>query len=86
MGQTEFSSEVNLNNRLSYIPIPVTHVLREGKKYLVDSKELIVGDIVHLDSKISGIIPADIVLFQTSNEFEISPYTETFDSGNKHLK
>jgi magnesium-transporting ATPase (P-type) len=52
-----------MNYRLSYIPIPVVHVLREGKKYLVDSKELIVGDIVHLDSKISGIIPADIILF-----------------------
>ena len=68
-----------MNNRLSYIPIPVVHVLREGKKYLVDSKELIVGDIVHLDAKISGIIPADIILFYTSTEFVIAPYTDTFD-------
>ena len=65
-----------MNERLSYVPIPVAHVLRDGKKYLVDAKEIIVSDIVFLDAKVSGVIPADIVLFETSDDFEICPYTD----------
>jgi magnesium-transporting ATPase (P-type) len=73
--------EVNLNSRLSYIPVPVAHVLRDCKRFLVDSKDIIVGDVVILDSKVSGIIPADIILFETSEseEFVISNYSESFD-------
>ena len=75
------TGEVNLNNRLSYIPVPVAHVLRDCKRFLVDAKEIIVGDIVILDSKVSGIIPADIILLETSEseEFVISNYAESFD-------
>jgi hypothetical protein len=42
---------------------------------------IIVGDVVILDSKVSGIIPADIILFETSEseEFVISNYSESFD-------
>ena len=71
--------------RLSFIPIPVAHVLRDGKRYLLDFKDIIVGDVVYLDSRISGIIPADIILFETSPDFIISSYIDTFDQGNRHL-
>ena len=79
--------EIDMNSRLSYVPIPVAHVLRDGKKYLVDAKDIIVSDIVYLDSKVSGVIPADIVLIETSEEeeFVISSYLDTFDHSNKHL-
>ena len=63
-----------MNHRLSYLPVPVAHVLRDGKKYLVDAKDIIVGDLVYLDSKVSGVIPADIVLCETTEDFEISSY------------
>ena len=58
--------EVDMNNRLSFIPIPVTHVLRDGKKFFIDAKDLIVSDIVYLDSRVSSVIPADVILFETS--------------------
>ena len=54
---------------MSYVPIPVAHVLRDGKKYLIDAKDIIVGDLVYLDSKVSGVIPADIILCETSDDF-----------------
>lgn len=54
---------------MSYVPIPVAHVLRDGKKYLIDAKDIIVGDLVYLDSKVSGVIPADIILCETSEDF-----------------
>lgn len=81
------TGEVNLNSRLSYIPVPVAHVLRDCKRFLVDAKDIIVGDVVILDSKVSGIIPADIILFETSEveEFVISNYSDSFDPQNKHL-
>ena len=63
----------------------MAHVLRDGKKYLVDSKDIIVGDLVYIDSKVSGIIPADIVLCETSGELVISSYLSTFDSKNQHF-
>ena len=73
--------------RLSYIPIPVAHVLRDGKRFLVDAKDIIVSDVVYLDSKVSGIIPADILMTALSDneEFLISNYVDTFDPSNKHL-
>ena len=74
-----------MNQRLSFVPFPVTHVLRDGKKYFVDGKDLIVSDIVYLDSKISSIIPADILLIETSEEFLIASYLDTFDSKNKYF-
>lgn len=76
-----------MNSRLSYIPVPVAHVLRDGKRYLVDAKDIIVSDVVFLDSKVSGIIPADILLTTVSEneDFLISSYVESFDPGNKHL-
>ena len=79
--------EINMNNRLSYIPVPVAHVLRDGKRFLVDAKDIIVSDIVYLDAKVSGIIPADIILVAVSEdeEFVISYYIDTFDPKNKHL-
>jgi len=77
---------VDLNHRLSYIPIPVAHVLRDGKKYLVDAKDIICGDLVYLDSKVSGVIPADIVLCDSSDDFEITSYVHTFDQKNYHFK
>jgi hypothetical protein len=79
--------EVNLNTRLSYIPVPVAHVLRDGKRFLVDSKDIIVSDVVFLDAKVSGIVPADIILTQVveGEEFLISNYTDAFDPTNKHL-
>ena len=86
-GEENPTGEVNMNARLSYIPVPVAHVLRDCKRFLVDAKDIIVGDIVILDSKVSGIIPADIILFETveSEEFVISNYAESFDPANKHL-
>ena len=77
--------EVNLNSRLSYIPVPVAHVLRDGKKYLVDAKEIIEGDIVQIDSKVSGVVPADIVLYEASDELEIGAYLDTYDLAGKHF-
>lgn len=74
-----------MTNRLSFIPVPVTHVLRDAKKYLVDSKDIIVGDVIYLDAKVSGIIPADMILFETSPHFLVSSYLDTFDSKSKHL-
>ena len=76
-----------MNSRLSYIPVPVAHVLRDGKRFLVDAKDIIVSDIVFLDAKVSGIIPADLILVAVSDseDFLISNYTDTFDPGNKHL-
>ena len=81
------AGEVNMNSRLSYIPVPVAHVLRDGKRFLVDAKDIIVSDVVFLDSKVSGIIPADILLTAVSEneEFLISNYIDAFDPGNKHL-
>ena len=45
------------------------------------------GDVVILDSKVSGIIPADIILIETSEEeeFIISSYSDSFDPKNSHL-
>jgi hypothetical protein len=65
----------------------VAHVLRDCKRFLVDSKDIIVGDVVILDSKVSGIIPADIILVETSEneEFIISSYSDSFDPKNSHL-
>ena len=40
MMQTQ-GNEINMNDRLSYVPIPVAHVLRDGKKYLIDAKDII---------------------------------------------
>ena len=77
--------EVDLNNRLSYIPVPVAHVLRDGKKYLIDAKEIIIGDLVYIDSKVSGVIPADIVLCETSEDLVINSYLNTFDHKNSHF-
>ena len=57
---------MDMNNRLSFIPVPVTHVLRDGKKFFIDAKDLIVSDVVYLDSRISSVIPADVILFETS--------------------
>ena len=76
-----------MNSRLSYVPIPVAHVLRDGKKYLVDAKDIIVSDIVYLDAKVSGVIPADIILIETAEEeeFVISSYLDTYDHSNKHF-
>lgn len=65
--------------------MPVTHALRDGRKYFIDAKDLIVSDIVFLDSKVSSVIPADIILFETSSNFLIASYLDTFDSGNKHF-
>ena len=86
MEGTNGRQEVDMNHRLSYLPIPVAHVLRDKKKYLVDAKDIIVADLVYLDSNISGVIPADIVLCDTSEEFEISSYITTFDQKNSHFK
>ena len=58
------SGEIGVNSRISYNPVPVVHVIRDGRKYLVDSKDLIVSDIVLLDARTSGVIPADIILFE----------------------
>ena len=69
MDGTGGRQEVDMNQRLSYVPIPVAHVLRDGKKYLVDAKDIIVGDLVYLDSKISGVIPSDIILCDTTEDF-----------------
>jgi hypothetical protein len=79
--------ELNLNSRLSYIPVPVCHVLRDTKRFLVDAKEIIIGDVVLLDSKVSGLIPADIILVETNEneEFIISNYVDSFDPKNSHL-
>ena len=74
-----------MTHRLSFIPVPVAHVLRDGKRYLVDAKDIIVSDVVFLDSKISGVIPADIILYETSEDFIISSYLDTFDVKGKHL-
>ena len=71
--------------KLSFIPIPVAHVLRDGKRYLLDFKDIVAGDIVFLDSNVSGIIPADIVLFETGPDFIISSYLDTFDHNNRHF-
>ena len=79
------TGEVDLNNRLSFVPVPVTHVLRDGKKYFIDAKDLIVSDVVYLDSRVSSVIPADIILFEASPDFLIASYLDTFDSGNKHF-
>lgn len=65
--------------------MPVTHVLRDGKKYFIDAKDLIVSDVVCLDSRVSSVIPADILLVETSDDFLIASYLDTFDSGNKHF-
>ena len=65
--------------------MPVTHVLRDGRKYFIDAKDLIVSDIVCLDSKVSSVIPADVILFEASPDFLIASYLDTFDSGNKHF-
>lgn len=53
----------------------------------MDAKDIIVGDVVILDSKVSGIIPADIILVETSEteEFVISNYADSFDPKNSHL-
>lgn len=77
--------EINMMKRLTFVPIPVAHVLRDGKKYLLDFKDIVVGDVVFLDAKISGIIPADIILCETSPDFNISAYTDTFDKANRYL-
>ena len=81
------TGEINLNSRLSYIPVPVAHVLRDSKRFLVDAKDIIVGDVVMLDSKVSGIIPADIILVETNEneDFIISNYVDSFDPKNSHL-
>lgn len=76
---------MDLNNRLSFVPVPVTHALRDGKKFFIDAKDLIVSDIVYLDSKVSSVIPADIILYEASPDFLIANYLDTFDSGNKHF-
>lgn len=77
--------DVDVNQRLSFVPIPLAHVLRDGKKYLIDAKDIIVSDLVHLDSKVSGIVPADLILYETSEDFKIGSYLESFDASNKHL-
>ena len=64
--QKQHDGEINMMKRLSFIPIPVAHVLRDGKRYLLDFKDIIVGDIIYLYAKVSGIIPADMILFETS--------------------
>jgi len=67
--------------------VPVCHVLRDTKRFLVDAKEIIIGDVVLLDSKVSGLIPADIILVETNEneEFIISNYVDSFDPKNSHL-
>lgn len=79
------TGEVDLNNRLSFVPVPVTHVLRDGKKFFIDAKDLIVSDVVCLDSRVSSVIPADVILIEASEDFLIASYLDTFDSGNKHF-
>ena len=71
-----------MNNRLSFIPIPVAHVLRDAKKFLIDATDIIVSDLVYLDAKVSGIIPADIILYEASEDFVIGSYLDTFDQKN----
>ena len=60
-------------------------MLRDGKKFLIDAKDIIVSDIVYLDSKVSGVIPADIILYETSEDFTVSCFTDIFDTKNTHL-
>ena len=74
-----------IRERLSYVPIPVAHVLRDGKKYLIDAKDIIVSDLVYLDAKVSGVIPADLIMYETSPDFEIGSYLDVLDPRNKHL-
>ena len=63
----------------------MAHVLRDGKKFLIDSKDIVVSDLVYLDSKVSGVIPADIILYETSSDFIISTYLDSFDHQNRHF-
>lgn len=70
---------------MSVVPIPVAHVLRDGKKFLIDAKDIIVSDLVYLDAKVSGMIPADLILYEVSDDFEIGSYLEVFDPKKKHL-
>jgi len=73
---------------MSHLPISKVEVLRDGQKVLVEAKEIVVADVVYLDSKMGGLIPADIILVETdgSEEFKINSYLEAFDSSNKHFK
>jgi len=59
------SGEISMTGRLSHNPKPMAHVLRDGEKQLVDAKEIIAADLVYLDAKVSGVIPADIILIET---------------------
>ena len=79
---------MNQMSRLSHVPTLKVDVLRDGQKTLVEAKEIVVADVVFLDSKVGGIIPADILLIETdgTEDFVISSYLEAFDSSNKHLK
>ena len=90
-GLASRASEVNILEmgvqRLS-IPINSTHVLRDGVKSLVDAKEIVVNDIVYIDSKVSSIVPADIILVETDEgePMVISSYLDDFDHGNNHFE
>ena len=41
------------------------HVIRDGKKQLIDAKELVVGDLIYLES--GNSIPADIRIIECNN-------------------
>ena len=41
---------------------------------------------MHIDSKVSGIAPADIVLYEASENLQIGSYLDTFDHTGKHFQ
>ena len=55
----------NALDSLRQLASPKARVLRDGEEKIIDSRELVPGDVLFLDD--GGIVPADVRLIKTSN-------------------
>lgn len=66
-------------NQDKIIDIPLAYYIRDGQRILGPEKEIVLGDIAIVRAEAGLPCPADLILFETSEDFVSESYLNIMD-------
>ena len=64
--------------------MPLAHYVRGGKRIMGPEKEIVLGDIVILKAETGLPCPADVLLFEASEDLETETYLNVMDKPHQN--
>ena len=70
---------IRIKNQDKIIDLPIASYIRDGKRVMAPEKDIVLGDIVVLKAEMGLPCPADVLLFEASEDFETETYLNVMD-------